>query len=172
MNDINVIDVLERLNNKNINQNDRLRLWRQAEFLEWNRYLKAYNWHWFITFTLKDYDCHPKAKEMLRNWTRQLCKAEHIQIGYAYIYCERYGLAHIHALMVGRNSSGHKTLVDVSRSKWERRWPAIAGIQIPESNDGVSRYLALHLFRFKCTNYPVIEFYNKPLIDRFQRTTQ
>jgi hypothetical protein len=167
-------DVLDALvnNNNELNHSDRLRLWRQAAFLDWERYLKTYDFHWFGTFTLKEYDCHLKAEELLRTWTRQICKAEHIQVGYFYIYCENHGHAHIHVLMVGSNADGSKTLLNVSRSKWERRWPAIAGIQIPESNDAVSRYLALHLFRFKCKNYPFIEFYNPELLNRFKRPSE
>jgi hypothetical protein len=154
-----------------MNNMDKLTQWRQAEFLAWREWLNSYSWHWFITLTLKDYDCQPKAERLLRNWTRQLSKEEKIQVGYAYIYCERYRQGHVHALMFGRNSSGDKTLDDVSRSKWQRRWPCDAGVRIPESNYNVSRYLAVHLFRFKCSNYPVIEFYNKKLLDRYQKSS-
>lgn len=149
---------------------DRLTQWRQTEFLARREWLNSYNWHWFITLTLKDYDCEPKARVMLLNWTRKLCTEEHIQVGYFYLYCEKQKHAHLHALMVGSDSSGGKTLLDISRSKWERRWPCFAKIQVPESNYDVVKYLCLHLFRFKCSNYPFIEDYNRKLLDRYKKS--
>jgi hypothetical protein len=148
---------------------DRLSQWRQGEFMDYTEWLDSWPWEWFGTFSLQDHDCLPTAQRMLRNWTRQLCTEEHIQVAYAYIYCEKQKHGHLHALLIGRNSDGDKTLADVSRSKWERRWPCLAGIKIPESNQAVVRYLCLHLFKFKCGNYPNIEFFNRKLLNQYQR---
>ena len=62
---------------------DRLTQWRQAEYLAWRDWLNSYEWQWFVTLTLKNYDCQPKAESLVRDWTRQLRTEEGIRVGYA-----------------------------------------------------------------------------------------
>ena len=85
-----------------------------------------------------------RVKKLLKDWTRKLCTEEGIQVAYFYSLVFKYGHPHLHLLMLGRSRSG-KTLGNVDRAVWERKWPYRAEIKIPESNAKVSYYLDKNL---------------------------
>ena len=105
-------------------------------------FLNVWDWEWFTTLTLPVYPSFSESKiDGLRlEWTRSLCTEEGVQIGYYYSLTYKGSLPHLHLLMIGRNKA-EKTLADVDRRIWERRWPYMAKIEIPESNMAVSNYL-------------------------------
>lgn len=89
-----------------------------------SEYFKQYNYHWFVTLNLHQYDVED-CERFLKIWTRNMCVQHHIRISYiGVIVTSLYKGNHVHLLMMGKNQYG-ETLLDRDKSLWEREWDYI-----------------------------------------------
>jgi len=65
--------------------------------------------------------------------------------------------------MFGKNKYG-KTLLEVSRERWERKWPGIARIEVVRDNQAVSKYLARNMTFWDSDQYDLITCNQKLLM--------
>jgi len=145
--------------------------WRKLNYQSYFRLFQQYPWQWLVTLTFSEAEFYHARPERIKNllfwWTRELCCCEHLQVAYWFVLSYRCGHPHLHLLMLGfgRGEEGLRTLEDVNRRKWERRWPFRAKVEVPCSIKDVAKYLAAHNFRFKSDNL-VIDCYNKDLLKK------
>jgi hypothetical protein len=143
--------------------------WRRISYRGYKSLLRDWQWEWVIHLTFKQIRLSEKVvKDFLIRWTRELCKCEGIQVGYFCMFSFNWGHPHLHLLMIGRNKNG-KTLLEVSKSEWEKNWPYNAKIEIPRSNKKVAKYVAANFFWSKSTN-PFMEAYNIKLLNKYRIT--
>lgn len=145
---------------------------RFGMFLNSIELLSTWPWEWLATLTLpEDFGRYQPAtvyKRLREGWLRRLCKTEGIQVAGAFLYSWKDGVAHLHGLMLGRNRHG-KTLTDVSCATWKSRWPYVAKIVVPESQEAVVKYVASHYLQ-RHANRARVEFYNDTLLQQTRLT--
>ena len=148
--------------------------YREAEYRSYASFLQCWDWEWMATLTFpqpdKEYFGRDRVKDRLLFWTRRLCVTERIQVGYFYVLSSICKHPHLHVLMIGLgNVNGEKkTLLDVSRSRWEHEWPFFAKIEQPDSIADVARYVAVHKLWFK-SDWATIDFYNTDLLNKLRK---
>lgn len=108
--------------------------------------------------------------QAIKLFFREIMNAERIQVGYLGGLITRPAL-HVHVVAVGYSKSG-RSLVDVDKRKWERRWGEIVGLRmnalkIDDTYDpgGAVGYLQRNL-RLDPDSAPF--FYNKKLLQRLK----
>lgn len=140
-------------------------------------WLRHIEWQWLATFTFARRVSRQEARGRLIDWLRELQKDEHMQVGAAYYYVVQNNHTHFHVVLIGsgtRNGS-EITLADIDPAKWENAWsrrrvlrgrnrPAV--IEVVESSEGASQYLARHNFEWK-SGTAEFNWYNGRLLERF-----
>ena len=106
------------------------------------------------------------VKKLRLGWTRTLCTEEELQIAYYFVCVYSGNFIHLHLLMLGRNKYG-KTLADVPHKGWEWEWPFLAQIDIPRELEGVSKYVAGHLYK-NVLDHVEIDCYNTKLLKKLK----
>ncbi len=146
---------------------------RMGMFVEHAELLASWPWQWYATLSLPEdlgrYQPANVYKKLKKVWLLRLCKRERIQVAGAFLYCWNDGVAHLHGLMLGRNRHG-KTLADVSCATWQSRWPHVAKIEVPESQEAVVKYVASHFLQ-RQAHRDWVEFYNIKLLDQTRLTS-
>jgi hypothetical protein len=159
---------------------------QMENYLYWKAYLLRFPWEWWVTLTTEPESNYYKNMRLLKEWTQNLYREERIQIAFFYVSSykkpkgdrstqnsasgKQYesdlpeGHIHIHLLMLG-SSRNDKSLIDVSRHKWESRWVYIAKIKEIDSLEGVCNYFAMQTLGFRSDHYE-IECYNKSLLKK------
>jgi hypothetical protein len=143
--------------------------WRKIEYNQFKTLLKEWDYEWFVSFTFPEnrrlgIDL---LQRLLLDWTRDLCKTEHIQVAYWYSISYLCHHPHIHLLMIGHNKDG-KSLLDVKRRIWQDKWPYFARIDCVRSSSGAAKYLATHYLWFK-SDWAKIDCYNTKLLKQYKR---
>jgi hypothetical protein len=138
----------------------------------WTRYLVQFPFEWWVTVSYKDLPegttvKSEYAKVKLKVWIRKLIKEERLQIAYFGVI-NKVNRIHLHLLILGRNRFG-KTLLDVSPSKWEKEWKAMAKISPIYDLAGVSKYFERNTILWDNTLSEVIDF-NSRLLKNVQKT--
>lgn len=83
-------------------------------FIQWE-------WEWFCTLNLPDGKGYDDAESYLKKWNK-ISYEERMRIGYLGVW-SRVPHPHVHLLMFGIN--GDKSLFDVDKKKWEKKWSKI-----------------------------------------------
>lgn len=123
-------------------------------------------WEWGLTFRLPA----QRFGQAIKPFFREIMNAERVQVGYLGGFITRPAL-HVHVVAVGYNKSG-RSLVDVDKRKWERRWGEIVGLRMNALKiddiyepGGAVGYLQRNL-RLDPDSAPF--FYNKKLLQRLE----
>jgi len=89
-----------------------------------------------------------RVNQIVINLFRDLQTQKHMQVGAFYTICRKNGQVHVHVLMIGkgRRRGKFRTLLNVNRKRWKRKWPFIADIQRVYSQNRAIGYLAAQFF--------------------------
>lgn len=106
-----------------------------------------------------------RVNQMVINLFRDLQTQEHMQVGAFYMICRKNGQVHVHALMIGKGRMRGKfrTLLNVNRKQWKRKWPFIADIQRAYTQNRAIGYLAAQ-FLPRHSDTCEVEYYNGKLL--------
>lgn len=125
-------------------------------------YFQQWQWEWGATLTFREPVSFELARRQLLQWNRNLSTTEHIQTAFIAVLNSVTWNPHWHLLIFGKKKKG-RTLLDISTKKWERRWPAVARIELVRDNRAVSNYLARNMTLWNPDKYD-LETHNQKLL--------
>jgi hypothetical protein len=135
---------------------------------DWSQFLKRFPWQWHATLTFPPGYHYHSALRRFRRWKMRLIDEEKIQFGACLISSTKKAFLHFHVLALGRNRSG-KTLFDCSPRKWGACWPFHSRIEVIESIEAVTYYVASHFYGWR-SDHAGHEVFNTGLLRRVRRT--
>jgi len=153
----------------NTENNEKLKFYMKYRY-ELNNYLNQYDYDWFCSINLKNYNVEDSEK-LLKKWRCEMSTQDHIQISYlGVIVLSRYTGSHIHLLMSGHNKH-NDTLLNRNEKDWEDKWNHMTGKNSHIErvlNNGVVNYIT------KIKNTPTDHFefinpYNVKLLEKYRR---
>jgi hypothetical protein len=136
----------------------------------YGNFINSWPWEWFLTLTFREPVSFNTARRQLLNWNRDLSTGEGIQTAFIAVLNDTNFTPHWHLVMFGKNKHG-KTLLEVARERWERRWPGIARIEVVRGNQAVSHYVAGNITLWNSDLYDLL-VYNNKLLNKYRRTRQ
>ena len=136
----------------------------------YGNFINSWPWEWFLTLTFREPVSLDVARRQLLHWNRALCTGEGIQTAFIAVWNNTNFTPHWHLLMFGKNRHG-KTLQEVANERWERKWPAIARIEVVRGNQAVSHYVAGNITLWDSDQYELL-VYNKKLLNKYRRARQ
>ena len=136
----------------------------------YGNFFNSWQWEWFPTLTFRESVSFDTAHRQLLHWSRDLCKKEGIQTAFIAVFNSANFTPHWHVLMFGKNKNG-RMLLEVSKERWERRWPGIARIEVVRDNRAASHYVAGHISLWNSDQYELL-LYNKKLLNKYKSARQ
>jgi len=134
---------------------------------ELSGWFNKYSFQWFVSMRLKSYNVET-AESLLKIWRRDLCKTNHIQICHlGIIITSGFTGPHVHLLMSGKNRYG-KTLMDMDREEWSRKWKGDCHIK-PVVSDDITKYITLPR-NTPLNHFELVKPYNKYLLEKCRKS--